>query len=215
VVVHRGVEVQSLECDVLVRDTIILELKALPFTTFSPAHYAQILHYLKVWRKDLGLLVNFGPTRAQIERVVWDEPQMRLEEDYAAVKPCMTTGDRDLLGEVRQGILAIAQQHGLGYPDATYRKMLALEMNYRGIECHVDADVPARWGPHMLGSFPSDHLLVQDGYLLSVRSLLDHPNDYEFERTKTYLNALGLRLGLLINFGKTALQVFGVRGSPG
>ena len=65
-VIHRGIEVQLFECDLIAWDTIILEFKMLPFSTFAPAHYAQIIHYLKCWSKDLGLLVNFGKQQLQI-----------------------------------------------------------------------------------------------------------------------------------------------------
>lgn len=86
-IIHRGVEVHLFECDLIVWDLIILELKVLPFTTFAPAHYAQLIHYLKCWGKDLGLLVNFGSTRAQIERVVWDEPVLEIYQNHDPLYP--------------------------------------------------------------------------------------------------------------------------------
>ncbi len=46
---HRDVEINTFECDLMVWDLIILELKVLPFTGFAPAHYAQVIHYLKCW----------------------------------------------------------------------------------------------------------------------------------------------------------------------
>ena len=90
-ITHRGIEVQIFECDLIVRDLIVLELKLLPFATFAAGHYAQLFHYLKCWNKDLGLLVNFGPTRAQIERFVWDEPELEIREDYDAIS-CVHKG---------------------------------------------------------------------------------------------------------------------------
>jgi GxxExxY protein len=44
--------------DVLVEDEIIVELKAVE--TVQPVHYAQLLSYLRLSDKRLGLLINFN-----------------------------------------------------------------------------------------------------------------------------------------------------------
>ena len=84
---HRGVEVHLFEPDLIVWDTIILELKALPYQKeFAGEHYGQLIHYLKFWQKDLGLLVNFGPPRVNIKRVLWDEPELDVYEQYDEIQ---------------------------------------------------------------------------------------------------------------------------------
>ena len=209
-VVHRGTEVHVFECDLIVWDLIILELKVLPFTTFAAGHYAQIIHYLKCWGKDLGLLVNFGPTQAEVKRVAWDEPALEITENYDSIEPYMVDAARSCLSEIRQNIHAIGQQYGLGYPETMYRKIAAIEMNHNGLRCQAGVEIPAIWDGRVLAEHSSDHLLVERNYLLNIRSLLDHPPVYEFARTKTYLNSLGLKIGLIVNFGKKQLQIYGV-----
>jgi GxxExxY protein len=44
--------------DLLVNDLIIIELKAV--TELAPIHHAQLMTYLKLSRKSLGLLINFN-----------------------------------------------------------------------------------------------------------------------------------------------------------
>ena len=44
--------------DFLVEDKIIVEIKAL--IKLEDVHMAQILNYLKAYRKNIGLLINFG-----------------------------------------------------------------------------------------------------------------------------------------------------------
>lgn len=64
---YKGAE---LDCkyiaDFIVEDDIIIELKAVD--EINDAHRAQILNYLKATKKGLGILVNFGKQRAEIER---------------------------------------------------------------------------------------------------------------------------------------------------
>ena len=44
--------------DMIVNDCLIVELKAVK--TLTPEHFAQILNYLKITRRPVGLLINFG-----------------------------------------------------------------------------------------------------------------------------------------------------------
>lgn len=56
--------------DVLVEDQVIVELKAVE--KLHPVHKAQLLSYLKLSKKQLGLLLNFGELHLKdgIERVI-------------------------------------------------------------------------------------------------------------------------------------------------
>jgi GxxExxY protein len=60
----------GLRLDVLVENELILELKAVE--SLEPVHTAQVLTYLKLTRKRLGLLINFNVTHLKtgIRRVV-------------------------------------------------------------------------------------------------------------------------------------------------
>lgn len=44
--------------DILVEDTVIIELKSVE--EFSKVHYKQLLTYLKLANKEIGILVNFN-----------------------------------------------------------------------------------------------------------------------------------------------------------
>ena len=207
---HRGVEVNVFECDLILWNLIIAELKVLPFSGFASVHHAQLIHYLKCWNKDLGVLVDFAPSHVRIERLVWDEADVIIEEDYDLIKMDMTETDRACLRQVRQSILAIARQYGLGYPGTVYRRIAAIELAHNGLNCEMGVVIPATWDGHILAQHSTDLLLVEDSYLLNVCALLDYPGRYEYARTKTFLNSLGLRFGLIVNFGKRKLQIFGV-----
>ena len=49
--------------DILVEDKIVIELKSVD--TLQPIHSAQLLTYLKLSQKPLGLLINFNVTNLQ------------------------------------------------------------------------------------------------------------------------------------------------------
>ena len=61
VVDEEGYCVGDYFVDMLVNDSLIVELKAVK--ALAPEHFAQILNYLKLTRSPVGLLINFGSYR--------------------------------------------------------------------------------------------------------------------------------------------------------
>ena len=61
--------------DIIVEDKVIVEIKSVEKT--APVHYKQLLTYLRLADKRLGLLINFGLARIKdgIKRVVNDLPE--------------------------------------------------------------------------------------------------------------------------------------------
>ena len=62
----RGIVVGEFFADLLVNNSIILELKAVK--TLLPEHQAQLINYLKATRTSKGLLINFASSRLQVKR---------------------------------------------------------------------------------------------------------------------------------------------------
>jgi GxxExxY protein len=57
-VVYRGVRLDlGYRMDLLVENLVIVEVKAVDAVT--PVHYAQVISYLKLSGKSIGLLINF------------------------------------------------------------------------------------------------------------------------------------------------------------
>jgi GxxExxY protein len=67
---YKGHQIGQSRLDVLVLDCLIVELKAVE--ALAPIHTAQVLSYLKVTKRQLGLLMNFNVPvlRGGIKRVV-------------------------------------------------------------------------------------------------------------------------------------------------
>ena len=57
-VVYDGVRLEAgYRLDLVVEDTVVVELKAIE--ALAPIHQAQIISYLKLSSKPIGLLINF------------------------------------------------------------------------------------------------------------------------------------------------------------
>ncbi len=62
----RGQSVGQFYGDILVEDTVLIELKAV--TALTPEHKAQVINYLKATGIEVGLLVNFGNPKLEYRR---------------------------------------------------------------------------------------------------------------------------------------------------
>ncbi len=56
--------------DIVVNDTIILELKSVK--QIIPAHEVQLVNYLVATGKPIGLILNFGENKVEVKRKVKD-----------------------------------------------------------------------------------------------------------------------------------------------
>ena len=70
-VIYEGMHIElGYRLDLLVEDKVIVELKSVE--SISPVHYKQLLTYLRLTDKRLGLMINFGEALIKngIKRIV-------------------------------------------------------------------------------------------------------------------------------------------------
>ena len=72
IVYYDGEVVGEFVADVLVDDSIILELKSV--RQIVRAYEVQLVNYLVATGKEIGLLINFGETKVEVKRKVRDLP---------------------------------------------------------------------------------------------------------------------------------------------
>jgi GxxExxY protein len=74
----RGRKVGQYYADLIVEGMVLLELKAA--RTLESAHEAQLLHYLRATKVEVGLLLNFG-LRPQFRRLLFDNERKKIREN--------------------------------------------------------------------------------------------------------------------------------------
>ncbi len=63
---YEGINVGCRRLDLIVNNIVIVELKAV--SEMEALFYNQVLNYLKVFKMEVGLLINFGNTSLQYKR---------------------------------------------------------------------------------------------------------------------------------------------------
>jgi GxxExxY protein len=70
----RGRRIVTFKADLVVNSRLIIEVKARP--TIEPFNKAQLLHYLKATKLEVGLLMNFG-RKPEFSRVIYQHARNR------------------------------------------------------------------------------------------------------------------------------------------
>jgi GxxExxY protein len=156
---------------------------------------------------ELGVLINFAHPKVGIMRMLYNPPDFEIEEDYERMLPHVDESDKEILRALQRHIKNLGRQYGLGYPEMLYRKLIAAELAYQNISCISDLSITVNLDGHKLGEQPTPFLLIADRFLLQVRSSIKGVPTHDFIKTRTYLSALGLKVGWVVNFGQDKLQI--------
>lgn len=208
--IHRGEIADIFEPDFVIADRLILELKA-QREGLHRVNFMQTLNYVKFWRFSLGLLANFAEAQAVIERLPYRPRQGPLREDYEFIKSVLTPSLREELRVVRDSLLAIHHEFGLGYWDTTYRNLVAIEVDHCGLDCRRNLQVTPTLDGRELPSSPISPLLVGSEILIEVEALHEEVTALAIRTMQSHLKLTGARLGLVANFGKDRFEIRGVR----
>ncbi|MCI0616543.1 GxxExxY protein, partial [bacterium] len=195
---HRNLPIRMFKLDFLTFDKIILLLKCIQSGFIQP-NYVQMISELKLWQKHLGLMVNVGLPKVNIKRIPFTEKDKKLWEDYSYIQNRMTEPERQLLLRLRDAILFVYECHGLGYGKVVCRKLVETELTFQKTRFEKHATIAVKYNDEIIRNFKMRFLLVEEQVILGVTALQREVN-YEIITMQTYLKALGLSVGMLVNF---------------
>jgi GxxExxY protein len=207
---HRARKVREFKADLITFDKIILELKSLQSGFIKP-NYVQIISELKLWQMNLGLLVNFGLQKVEIERIPFTEKEKTIHENYDYIRDGMAARDREILVRLRDAILYVFEVHGLGYSDVTYRQIFEKELDFRQIQYQNRTPIELSYDGEIISVFKMKPLLIEKRIICDVKALHEKIDFYDIAKIQSYMRALDLKVGIIINFGKNALEIRGIR----
>lgn len=94
---------------------------------------------------------------------------------------------------------------GSGFLEKVYENALAHELRKDGLAIRQQHSVQVRYDGVLVGDFVAD-LLVEDSALVELKAV-QGLDDAHMAQCMNYLRATGLRVCLLINFGKPRLEI--------
>lgn len=81
---YKGKVVGDYISDLIIEDKVIVELKAIE--EISNVHKAQLLNYLKVSGREVGLIINFAKPKLEYKRLVMERNRVNADEQQAVEK---------------------------------------------------------------------------------------------------------------------------------
>jgi len=211
---HRNILIRNFINDFLLYDKIILSLKCVPYK-FTQKHYVQLFNELKLWKKGLGLIVNFGLPDLDIERYIYEEPEPFIVEKYDYIKDTITSEEREILIQLRKAIKSVVEMHKLGYGKGAWRKILEVEMKFLRLSCERNKMINIQFEGTTVRQYSLRHFIIENKIIAGITALQDNINQVDIANMQSYLRRLKLGVGIVVNFGKSELQIVGVRAPLG
>jgi GxxExxY protein len=111
----------------------------------------------------------------------------------------------DLSGRVIGCAFTVLNTLGAGFLEKVYENALAIEMRAAGLVIVQQYGVRVLYNAMVVGEYFPD-LLVEDVLLVELKTVKALDDTHRMQCTN-YLKATGLRLCLLLNFGKPRLEI--------
>jgi GxxExxY protein len=116
--------------------------------------------------------------------------------------------DNLLHGDLTRRIIGCAMRvHstlGSGFQEVIYQRALAIEMNFDGLNFEREKEMPIFYRDQNIGSRRAD-FFVEDVVMVELKAI-SQLEDVHLAQAMNYLEAYGIEIGLLINFGGRSLE---------
>ncbi len=112
--------------------------------------------------------------------------------------------EQELTGKILESAFAVHNALGAGFLERVYSNAVVVEFHRNNVECQQQAQLKVKYRDIIVGDYAAD-LLVAGRVLLELKacSSLD-PN--HAAQIMNYLRASGIKVGLLLNFGRPKLE---------
>ena len=110
----------------------------------------------------------------------------------------------DLTGKIIGCAMEVHRQLGNGFQEVIYQRALAIEMRFQGLAFSREHDMEIFYKGESIGLRRVD-FFVEAKIMVELKALVQL-EDVHLAQAINYLEAYGLDIGLLINFGNKSLQ---------
>ena len=112
--------------------------------------------------------------------------------------------DSELTGKIIGCAMEVHRLLGNGFQELVYQRALSIEMNRQNLDHVREQEMKLQYKGHDIGTRRVD-FFVESRILVEIKAVIEL-NDIHLAQAINYLEAYGLKIGLLINFGSKSLQ---------
>jgi GxxExxY protein len=111
---------------------------------------------------------------------------------------------QDLTRRIIGAAMEVHRHLGNGFQEVVYQRALAIELKIQNIEFVREMEMPLSYKGHDIGTRRVDFFI--EGKIMLEMKAVAQLEDVHLAQAINYLEAYGMEIGLLINFGNTSLQ---------
>jgi len=110
----------------------------------------------------------------------------------------------ELTRQIIEAAMAVSNSLGSGFLESVYHKALLIALKDRGLDARSEVALEVHYKEQSVGSFNAD-IIVGNSIILELKAATGITQEHQAQ-LMNYLRASGLKVGLLINFGKPRLE---------
>ena len=93
---------------------------------------------------------------------------------------------------------------GCGFLESVYKRAMQVELQRMGLRAEVESPIKVKYRDVIVGDYRAD-LLVSEAVVVGLKTAKEYCSDDE-PQLLNELKATGIKVGLLINFGRTKVE---------
>jgi GxxExxY protein len=93
---------------------------------------------------------------------------------------------------------------GYGFLESVYQKAMQVELQRLGFKCEIECPIKVKYKDVIVGDFRAD-LFVNEVVIVELKTAKNYNTEDE-PQLLNELKATGIKVGLLINFGRTKVE---------
>ncbi len=112
----------------------------------------------------------------------------------------------DLTGKILEACFEVSNELGAGFLESVYEKSLFVALKQKGLDSICQVPLKVKFRNIVAGDFFAD-ILVEDKVLIELKAVNRIYGEHKAQ-VINYLNATGIEVGLLVNFGNPKMEYF-------
>lgn len=209
----RGREAYVLFPDFIVWQQINIELKALP-RKLGPSEEQQLFDYFRAGSNRLGLLVNMGLDRVHVERRIYDPTSTGIHEDWSYWSGEIEGRDRDIGRAICDALRLVYDAHQTGYGSEVVEALVLFALRLERLNVIVRPVAKAYYHDVEVHESGIECFVIEDRFVLVLTALYED-NEFNKNLGRSHMRTLDLPWGVAVNFGRTEVQITGLRNRGG
>ena len=117
----------------------------------------------------------------------------------------------ELTAKILECCFEVSNELGAGFLESVYEKALVVALSQKGLKVESQVALKVKFRNVVVGDFFAD-LIVEGTVLVELKAVTRTLSEHKAQ-VINYLNATGIEVGLLVNFGNPRLEYFRLRPS--